>query len=38
VVGTWPNTNALANLVPVVANGRVYVAGYQQLAIYGLGL
>src|SRR5262249_10085712 len=26
VAGTWPNSNANANVVPVVANGRVYVA------------
>jgi hypothetical protein len=37
VVGTWPSRQAFANIVPVVANGLVYVAGYQQLAIYGLG-
>jgi hypothetical protein len=37
VAGTWPNTQSDANLVPVVANGRVYVASYQALAIYGLG-
>ncbi len=34
--GTWPNLNANANIVPVVANGRVYVASYQQLAIFGV--
>jgi hypothetical protein len=37
VAGTWPNTGGDADLVPVVANGRVYVASYQSLAIYGLG-
>jgi len=36
VAGTWPNTRANANLVPVVANGHVYVASYKSLAIYGL--
>jgi hypothetical protein len=35
--GTWPNAPvAAANIVPVVANGRVYVATYQQLTIWGL--
>jgi len=37
VAGSWPNTGANANIVPVVANGRVYVASYKQLAIFGLG-
>ena len=37
VAGTWPNTQGNANIVPVVANGRVYVASYRQLAIFGLG-
>jgi hypothetical protein len=36
VAGTWPNTGGNANLVPVVANGHVYVASYKSLAIYGL--
>ena len=36
VAGTWPNVNANANIVPVVANGRVYVASYQALTIFGL--
>ncbi len=35
--GTWPYTGGNANTVPVVANGHVYVASYQQLAIFGLG-
>ena len=35
--GSWPNTGGNANLVPVVANGRVYVASNQQLTIFGLG-
>jgi outer membrane protein assembly factor BamB len=37
VTGTWPNAGInSSNLVPVVVNGRVYVASYQQLAIWGL--
>jgi hypothetical protein len=34
--GSWPNLQANANLVPVVANGHVYVASYQVLSIFGL--
>jgi hypothetical protein len=34
--GTWPNTGGNANLVPVVANGYVYVASYKQISIFGL--
>jgi hypothetical protein len=34
--GAWPS-NANANIVPVVANGHVFVASYQQLTIFGLG-
>lgn len=34
--GTWPYPGD-ANLVPVVANGKVYVATNQTLAIFGLG-
>jgi hypothetical protein len=34
--GTWPHTTGNANIVPVVANGRVYVASYRELAIFGL--
>ena len=37
IAGTWPNIGGNANIVPVVANGRVYVASYEQLSIYGLG-
>jgi outer membrane protein assembly factor BamB len=33
--GTWP-TGGYANLVPLVANGRVFVGSYQQLAIFGI--
>jgi hypothetical protein len=36
VAGTWPNVVGNANIVPVVANGRVYVASYKELAIFGL--
>jgi hypothetical protein len=34
--GSWPNIENNANLVPVVANGEVFVASYQQLQIFGL--
>ena len=34
--GTWPSRGANANLIPVVANGQVFVASYKQLRIYGL--
>jgi hypothetical protein len=35
--GTWTHAvNSNANLVPTVANGRVYVASNQQLQIFGL--
>jgi hypothetical protein len=34
--GTWPNLGGNANLVPVVANGEVFVASYKQLDIFGL--
>jgi len=33
--GAWLNLNGNANSVPVVANGQVYVAGYQTLSIFG---
>jgi hypothetical protein len=36
VAGTWPNTGGNANLVPTVSGGRVYVASYKRLAIFGL--
>jgi|GEM_PF-514669 hypothetical protein len=36
VAGHWPNTDANANIVPVVANGRAYVASNKELAIFGL--
>ncbi len=34
--GAWPNTGGNANLVPVVANGLVFVASNKQLQIFGL--
>ena len=34
--GAWPNTGGNANLIPVVANGKVYVASYKQMEIFGL--
>lgn len=34
--GAWPNTSGNANIVPVVANGRAFVASYRQLTIFGL--
>jgi hypothetical protein len=34
--GSWPYLQGNANLVPTVANGRVYVASYGQLSIFGL--
>jgi hypothetical protein len=34
--GNWPNTGGNSNLVPVVANGEVFVASYAQLKIYGI--
>lgn len=36
VGGYWPNINGDSNLVPLVANGKVYVASYQELRIFGL--
>jgi hypothetical protein len=36
IAGSWPNINGNANLVPVVANGEVFVASYKQLQIFGL--
>jgi hypothetical protein len=35
--GAWPNLGGNANIVAVVANGRVYVASYKELDIFGLG-
>ena len=34
--GAWPNLSGNANLVPVVANGQVFVASNKQLQIFGL--
>ena len=34
--GNWPNTGGNANLVPVVADGHVFVASHKQLRIFGL--
>jgi hypothetical protein len=36
VAGTWTSLTGNSNIVPVVANGRVYVASYQQLGIFSL--
>jgi PQQ enzyme repeat len=33
--GEWPNLGGNANVVPVVANGKVYVASYKRLMIFG---
>jgi len=35
--GSWATSTGDANIVPVVANGKVYVASYEQLDIFGLG-
>jgi hypothetical protein len=34
--GHWPSFNGNSNLVPVIANGQVFVASYQRLQIFGL--
>jgi hypothetical protein len=34
--GNWPNVTGNSNLVPVVANGEVFVASNKQLRIFGL--
>jgi hypothetical protein len=36
VGGYWPNLGGNSNLVPVVANGEVFVASNQELQIFGL--
>jgi hypothetical protein len=36
VAGAWPNLGGNSNLVPVVANGKVYVGSNKQLRIFGL--
>lgn len=33
--GAWPNLGGNANTVPVVANGKAYVAAYKSLTIFG---
>jgi hypothetical protein len=38
VAGSWPSLQANANIVPVVANGKVYVASYRELDIFAPGL
>jgi hypothetical protein len=37
VAGSWPNPSANANIVPVVANGKVFVASFAALNIFGPG-
>jgi hypothetical protein len=34
--GSWPNQGGNSNMVPVVANGKVYVVSNKQLQIFGL--
>jgi hypothetical protein len=34
--GVWTSLYGNSNIVPIVANGRVYVASYKQLTIFGL--
>jgi hypothetical protein len=36
IAGSFPNTGGNANLVPTIFSGKVYVASYQRLAIFGL--
>jgi hypothetical protein len=36
VAGPWPSLHANMNQVPVVANGKVYVATNKELQILGL--
>jgi len=36
MAGAWPNVGGDLNQVPVIANGRVYVATNKQLQIFGL--
>jgi PQQ enzyme repeat len=37
VAGQWPHLGGNANIVPLEANGRVYVAAYKTLTIFGPG-
>jgi hypothetical protein len=37
VAGSWPNTGGDSNIVPVVANSKVFVASDQTLSIFGVG-
>ncbi len=34
--GSWPNQGGNSNLVPTIANGKVYVASYAALQVFGL--
>lgn len=36
VAGDWPNYGGDSNQIPVVANGKVYVASYKVVGIFGL--
>jgi hypothetical protein len=36
IAGHWPNTGGNANIVPVATNGKVYIASFTQLAIFGI--
>jgi hypothetical protein len=35
VAGSWPNKDGNSNIVPTVANGKVYVASNKELLIFG---
>jgi outer membrane protein assembly factor BamB len=35
--GNWPNLGGNANIVPMVANGKVYVGSYKAMTIFGPG-
>ncbi len=37
IAGSWPYFTGNANIVPVVDSGKVFVASFKQLAIFGLG-
>jgi hypothetical protein len=36
LAGNWANVHGNSNLIPVVANGEVFVASNKQLQIFGL--